>query len=89
MVKPSPLYHSVTKSKFRIKWKAPLSGPPSTFNFVWQVKVPSQDGWDTQYKIIRDNDLVYTTAPASGGSKTLYNWASVIMTVIVTKLFAQ
>jgi len=82
-----------TKREFRIRWKAPSSGPPGTYNFVWQVKGPRQTGeyaWATQYKVVRDLDLQFTTSPLTSGQAKLSTSLVSVMPVatVALKLFA-
>ena len=84
---------SDTKREFRIRWKAPSSGPPGTYNFVWQVKGPRQTGeyaWATQYKVVRDLDLQFTTSPLTSGQAKLSTSLVSVMPVatVALKLFA-
>ena len=60
------------RTEFRFKWRAPTSWDGVrdsqgnvVFSFYWQVKGPKQVGtwkWGTQYKVVKDMDLVYTSS---------------------------
>ena len=64
------------RSEYRLKWIAPMSWTmgnnqknTTVFNFYWQVKGPEQVGdiaWGTQFKIVKDQDLVYSVPSGSG-----------------------
>ena len=65
------------RTEYRLKWIAPMSWDKTidnnqnttVFNFYWQVKGPKQVGdiaWGTQYKIVKDQDLVYSVPSGSG-----------------------
>ena len=60
------------RTEFRFKWRAPTSWDGlrdsqgnAVFSFYWQVKGPKQVGtwkWGTQYMVVKDMDLVYTSS---------------------------
>ena len=70
------------KTSFQLTWQAPASHPmPSgqnktTFNFIYQIKGPRQLGnkqipWNTEYKVVKSQDLDFYSGATSLASTAL------------------